>query len=79
MLGNREYHPPAPRGTVSVNKLTWAQVGGITEPGRYMFRFGWLTITADDLAVWERFPNASFVLVSSGLFEGAAEDSTRRV
>src|ERR1700722_17268297 len=23
-----------------------------TDPGRYMFRFGWLTITADDLPVW---------------------------
>jgi len=28
-----------------------------------MFRFGWLAITADDLAVWERFPDASFTLV----------------
>jgi len=23
-----------------------------------MFRFGWLTVTAEDLAVWEQFPNA---------------------
>jgi hypothetical protein len=28
-----------------------------------MFRFGWLTVTAGDLAVWEQFPNAAFTLV----------------
>jgi hypothetical protein len=38
----------------SVNKITWAQVGRVTEPGRYMFKFGWLTIIAEDLAVWEQ-------------------------
>jgi hypothetical protein len=30
-----------------------------------MFRFGWLTITAEDLAVWEQFPNAAFTLVGA--------------
>jgi len=35
----------------------------VTEPGRYIFRFGWLTVTAEDLAVWEQFPNAAFTLV----------------
>ena len=35
----------------------------MTEPGRYMFRFGWLTITADDLAVWQAYPNAAFTLI----------------
>ena len=29
-----------------------------------MFRYGWLTVTADDLAVWQRFPDASFTLVN---------------
>ncbi len=29
-----------------------------------MFRYGWLTVTADDLAVWQRFPEASFTLVN---------------
>jgi hypothetical protein len=48
---------------VAVNKLTWQQAGQVTEPGRYMFRFGWLTITSEDLAVWKQFPDASFVLV----------------
>lgn len=37
----------------------------MTEPGRYMFRFGWLTITAEDLAVWEQFPTALFALVKT--------------
>jgi hypothetical protein len=25
----------------TVNKVTLAQVGRVTEPGRYMFKFGW--------------------------------------
>jgi hypothetical protein len=50
---------------LAVNKVTWHQVGHVTEPGRYMFRFGWLTIAADDLAVWEQFPNAVFALVKT--------------
>ena len=48
-----------------VNKVTWQQVGHVIEPGRYMFRFGWLTITAEDLAVWEQFPDALFALVKT--------------
>jgi hypothetical protein len=47
----------------SVNKITWPQVGRVTEPGRYMFKFGWLTITAEDLVVWKQYPNAAFTLV----------------
>ena len=45
------------------NKVTWQQVGHVTEPGRYMFKFGWLTVVAEDLAVWEQFPDAAFTLV----------------
>ena len=47
-----------------VNKVTWQKAGRVTEPGRYMFRYGWLTVTAEDLAVWQRFPEAAFTLVS---------------
>jgi len=46
-----------------VNKITWQRAGGVTEPGRYMFTFGWLTVTPEDLAVWNQFPHASFTLV----------------
>jgi len=28
-----------------------------------MLRYGWLTITAEDLAIWRQFPNAAFTLV----------------
>ena len=35
----------------------------VSDPGRYMFKFGWLTITADDLAVWQAYPNAAFTLI----------------
>jgi hypothetical protein len=46
------------------HKVSRAQVGGVAEPGRYLFTFGWLTITEADLAVWERFPDAAFTLVA---------------
>jgi hypothetical protein len=48
-----------------VNKITWQQAGHVTEPGRYMFRFGWLTIIPDDLAIRTEFPDATFTLVQS--------------
>ena len=52
------HDPPS----LPVNKITWPQVGRVTKPGRYMFTFGWLTVTAEDLAVWEKHPNAAFTL-----------------
>ena len=51
-------------GRSVVNKVTWQRAGRVTEPGRYMFRYGWLTVTADDLAIWQQFPEASFTLVN---------------
>lgn len=50
---------------MSVNKITWAQAGSVTDPGRYMFKFGWLTITADDLVVWRAYPTAAFTLIGA--------------
>ncbi|QQO11842.1 hypothetical protein JJB99_20255 [Bradyrhizobium diazoefficiens] len=47
-----------------VNKITWDRVGRVTEPGRYMYTFGWLTITAGDLAVWQQYPQAAFTLLA---------------
>jgi hypothetical protein len=44
-------------------KVNWGQVGRVTEPGRYMFRFGFVVITTDDLAIWQQFPDATFALV----------------
>ena len=58
---------------MGVNKVSWRQVGHVTEPGRYMFRFGWLTVAADDLAVWEQFPDAVFALVKTA--SAAATDA----
>ncbi len=57
-----------------VNKITWQKAGRITKPGRYMFTFGWLTVTADDLAVWELHPEASFTLVEIMTEAGAADE-----
>jgi hypothetical protein len=51
----------------TANKVTWTQVGRVTEPGRYMLRFGWVTITAEDLAIWEQYPNAAFTFYTAGL------------
>lgn len=57
-----------------VNKITWQRAGGITEPGRYMFTFGWLTVTQDDLAIWKQFPDASFTLVEMPAQADESED-----
>ena len=37
--------------------------GRVTDPGRYMFKFGWLTITANDLEIWQAYPNAAFTVI----------------
>jgi len=44
-------------------KLIWAEVGKATEAGRYETRYGLVEITADDLWVWSKYPNAAFVLM----------------
>ncbi|MGB8400324.1 hypothetical protein [Bradyrhizobium sp.] len=56
-----------------VAKVTWQEAGRLTEPGRYMFRFGWLTVTAEDLAIWRQFPDAAFTLVDLPVETDAAE------
>jgi hypothetical protein len=57
-----------------VNKITWQKAGRVTEPGRYMFTFGWLTIAAEDLTVWEQFPDAVFTLVKMTTATDATEE-----
>ena len=50
-------------GALTAKKVTWATAGLVTDPGRYMFKFGWLMITADDLAIWQAYPHAAFTLI----------------
>ena len=57
-MDQTELGPPA-----AINKITWQKAGRVAEPGRYMFKFGWLIVTADDLAIWRQFPNMTFTLV----------------
>ncbi|MBH5371746.1 hypothetical protein [Bradyrhizobium glycinis] len=60
---------------IKVGKITWDRVGRVTEPGRYMYTFGWLTITAGDLEIWKRYPQAAFTLLAhSGSDESAGEE-----
>lgn len=64
-----------PRGArLAVNKITWQKVGGVTEAGRYMLSFGWLTITSEDLAVWRLYPKAVFTLVKLTAATDAGEE-----
>ena len=60
---------------ITLDKITWDRVGRVTEPGRYMYKFGWLTITAQELEVWQRFPNAAFTLYRPSVAE--TEDDFR--
>jgi hypothetical protein len=51
----------------------WTELGRVTEPGRYGFSLGFVFITAEDLAIWEKYPDAAFTLIplfSSGPKEG---------
>jgi hypothetical protein len=57
-----------------VNKITWQRAGLVTEPGRYMFRYGWLTVTAADIAIWQQFPEAAFTLVKMPSEPDASEE-----
>jgi hypothetical protein len=65
---------PEPAARSPANKLTWAQVGRVTEPGRYMFKFGWLTITADDLAIWQKYPTAAFTFYGTSVAKAPETD-----
>ena len=38
-----------------------------------MFAFGWLTVTAEDLAIWEKYPNAAFTLFSTAAAKAEEE------
>jgi hypothetical protein len=61
---------------LAVKKVTWAQVSRVTDPGRYMFKFGWVTITAEDLAIWEQYPNAAF---ARGIGDGCRRKNWRGI
>jgi hypothetical protein len=60
---------------MAVNKITWPQVGLVADPGRYLLKFGWLTITADDLAIWKQYPSAAFTLCRTGAATQAGDET----
>lgn len=60
-----------------VGKITWDRAGHVTEPGRYIFTFGWLTITAADLKIWKQYPDATFTLVAQRTSEDSAGEEFR--
>jgi len=48
---------------MGMRKVNWTELGRVTEPGRYGFRLGFVFITADDLAIWDKYPDAAFTLI----------------
>ena len=58
---------------IRVDKITWDRVGRVTEPGRYMYTFGWLTITAGDLDIWKQYPQAAFTLMATEIFAPSSD------
>ncbi len=50
---------------MKVPRVSWAAVGRVQTPGRYMFKFGWVTVSEDDLLVWRNYPEATFALYES--------------
>jgi hypothetical protein len=70
--------PAGPKiGSKIVGKITWQKAGRVDEPGRYMHRFGWLTVTAEDLAIWRQYPQAEFTMLQlpKPCREAPAEDA----
>lgn len=57
-----------------VDKINWQRAGHVTKAGRYMFRFGWLTVTAEDIGIWQQFPDAMFTLVKLPDGESVADE-----
>jgi hypothetical protein len=53
---------------MQMKKLTWAEVGTPTEPGRYESRYGLIEVTVDDLSIWKKFPHAAFVVMQPSPF-----------
>ena len=56
---------------MNVPRVSWHQLGKIAVPGRRQLMFGWVTVTAEDLGIWSRYPDATFAL-----YETASEGST---
>ena len=52
-------------------KLTWPEIGMIAEPGQYEYRSGMLTITSDDLAIWQSYRNAAFTVIETAPASGS--------
>jgi hypothetical protein len=50
---------------MKVPRVSWAAVGHVQTPGRYIFKFGWVTVSEDDLTVWRKYPEATFALYES--------------
>ncbi|HEY0328839.1 MAG TPA: hypothetical protein VGC77_07025 [Rhodopseudomonas sp.] len=51
-----------------MNKITWAEVGHVTEPGQYRYRFGFVIVSANDIAIWQRYPNAAFTVIEPSVY-----------
>jgi hypothetical protein len=60
-----------------INKISWDQVGRVTKPGRYQYKFGWLTVGSEDLSIWEKYPNVLFTLVRVQAEEGSPAEEYR--
>ena len=56
-----------------VNKITWPKIGRVTKPGLYWLTFGWLTVTAEDIAIWQNYPNAAFTMFRTTTTEAKEE------
>jgi len=45
-----------------IARINWDQLNRVTLPGRYQFMFGWVTVTAEDLDIWSKYPLATFAI-----------------
>jgi hypothetical protein len=53
-----------------IARINWDQLNRTTVAGRFQFMFGWVTVTAEDLEIWSKFPLATFALYEVAGGEG---------
>jgi hypothetical protein len=44
--------------------VTWRDVGSPIQPGNYQFTNGMVTVTANEIAVWQKHPDAMFTVAA---------------
>jgi hypothetical protein len=51
-----------------MKKISWHEIGMATEPGQYRYRFGFVIVSARDIAIWQQYPDAVFSVIEPSVY-----------